>query len=277
ASSNWLYQSWSNVYWDMNFRINMGGSGTYFQGASGVTVGGDLHANTIDSVTVSGDAYYQSINNATAANYYPGSTDPSQTDFPISNAQITQWKDEALNGGVHTGNYTACGTSIGPLKIEGDLILWNNCDVTVTGTLYVDGIIDIRSGSSLVLDSSFGGNGGVVVSSEHIRLETSAAVTGSGNGDSYMLLISEGVGPSPTREAIEIRTGDVNIDDVILFAPNGTVKIFQGGATLLELAGKKIEIADNVGLVYEQGLANATFAAGGDSAWEMRDGTWLKF
>ena len=154
------------------------------------------------------------------------------------------------------------------------MILWNNCDVTITGTIWVEQIIDLRNGSDMVLDSSFGGNGGIIVTNEHFRIETTSSVQGSGDGDSYMLIVSEGVGPSPVREAIEIRTGDVNVEDAILFAPNGFVEIWQGGATLLELAGKGIELADNVGVVYEQGLANAAFEAGGSSGWIMRDGTW---
>ena len=61
----------------------------------------DVHANTIKDTTVHGDAYYQTITNSTVdGTSWPGSPDPAPQAFPINNAQITAWKNDAEAGGV---------------------------------------------------------------------------------------------------------------------------------------------------------------------------------
>lgn len=269
-ASNWSSGSWTAISsHDLNFRVFSGGTTTSFLGSNNVSIGGDLHAHTINNVSIAGSAYYQSISGSTAANYYPGSSPPPLVNFPISQAQIEDWKQEAEAGGTHSGNYTTCSSSLGPHKITGNLTLNNNCTLTVTGTLWVQGDLVLNNNNIMRLDSSYGGNGGVVVVTGRVYLNNSNQLRGSGQGDSYLLVVSELESDSPP--AIELNNN--NVAEGILYAPNGKIYL-NNSSEVLELSGRTIELNNNVNIVYEAGLANATFGAGGSSSWAMRDGTW---
>jgi hypothetical protein len=127
----------------------------------------------------------------------------------------------------------------------------------------------LDNGNIVQLDSSYGGNGGVIVVSGQVYLNNSNQLLGSGQNDSYMLVVSELDSDSPP--AIELNNN--NIAEGILYAPNGRL-FLNNSSDVLELSGETIELNNNVDLVYEAGLANATFSAGGSSGWAMRDGTW---
>ncbi|MCA9390110.1 hypothetical protein KC571_01795 [candidate division WWE3 bacterium] len=268
-SSNWNNQNWSSINRDLNFRVYMGGtSGNEFDGAPNVHVYGDLHANHIQDVTISGDAYYQSINNASATNYYPGSTDPSELDLPISDADVQQWKDDAENGGTHSGDYTACPSTIGPMKITGNLILGNNCTLTVTGTLWIEGNMTSGNTVTINLDSGYGANGGIIIVDGDITPGNTLDINGSGQSDSYVMLIST----NATSTAIS--TNNNLTVEGILYAMNGTLDM-RNNVIANEVVAQELILQDNVVINYNQGLTNATFSSSASgSGWAMRDGTW---
>lgn len=274
-SRNWANQPWSTINTrDLNFRVYYGGVSTYFQGSSGVTVAGNLYAHHIDTVSVAGGAYYQTINNVVASSYHPGSTDPVSLPFPISQAQIDDWKSQAEAGGVYSGDYTDCTGSIGPSKIEGDFHLLNNCTVTITGTVWITGDMTLDNSNIVQLDSGYGGNGGVIIVSGKILLNNGNELLGSGQGDSYMLTISEYDGVDVNDAAIELNNN--NIAEGIVYAGNGSV-ILNNSSDILEITGETIVLKNNIDIVYESGLANAFFSGSSNTFWVMRDGTWQEW
>lgn len=268
-SKNWKNKPWNNIQQDLHFRVKLGGSNSSFIGNSGVIVTGDLYAHSIDSTTVIGAAYYETLTNSTATAYYPNSEGPAQLDFPISQAQIDVWKLDAEAGGIHAGDYTTCNAAIGPLKITGNLELEGNCTLTVTGTLWIAGDIDIDNNNTIQLDSDYGGNGGIIVAGGQIALKNSNTVAGSGANDSYVLLVSEY--SDLANPAIEFNNS--NSQKGIAYAPYGKI-LLNNSVENLEITGYQIETNNNVSIIHEIGLNNATFSSGTNSAWAMRDGTW---
>ncbi len=271
VSSNWSSGGWSNVSYDLNFRVVIGGNNTGFYGTNNVAVDGDLHANRIENVSVTGGAYYQSTNNVSAGSYHPGSADPPQLDFPISQAQIDDWKADAGTGGTHVGDYSTCNSTIGPLKITGNLTLSNNCSLTITGTLWVQGDMTLDNNNIVRLDSSYGGNGGVIVTSGRALLSNNNQLRGSGQGDSFVLLISEYSNLS--NPAITLDNN--NITEAILYAKDGKVLI-NNSSQMLEITAHTIELQNNVDIIFEEGLTDATISGGTSTGWAMRDGTWVE-
>lgn len=271
-SSSWSSGNWSPIADnDLAFQVFLGGLTTGFMGNNNIKVYGDLHAHHIQNVTVNGDAFYSTIQNATADNYYPNSSDPPSLPFPISQAQIDDWKSQSEAGGVHNGNYTTCTSTLGTTKIQGNLNLDNNCTLTLTGNLWVTGDLIFNNNITMKLDPSFGGNGGVVVVEGRILLNNNIRIYGSGQSDSFVLLISEKDSDSPP--AIELINNIIT--EGIFFAPNGKI-LLNNNTDVLELTGETIELTNNIDIVFEQGISNATIAGGSVGGWSMRDGTWVE-
>jgi len=271
-SSNWSAGGWSSIAnRDLNFRVFLGGVTTGFLGNNNIKAYGDIHAHHIQNVTMSGNAYYSTIQNATASSYFPNSPDPPSLPFPISQAQIDDWKAQSESAGVHNGNYTTCNSTLGAKKIQGNLNLNNNCTLTLTGNIWVTGDLILNNNITMKLDASFGGNGGVVVVGGRILLNNNIRVYGSGQSDSFVLLISELNSDNPP--AIELVNNIVT--DGIFFAPNGKI-LLNNNTDVLELTGETIELTNNIDIVFEQGISNATIAGGSIGGWAMRDGTWVE-
>ena len=143
--------SWSEVGGDLNFKTWMGGDITYIKGT---WIGVDAHANTIIDSNITRDAYYQSIENTSVyGTSYSGSSDPATKDLPISYAQIQDWEKAACCD-TGTGCKAECiitppegthfpsdSSSLGPVKIEGDLTFPSNGTVTIEGPIWVTGKI----------------------------------------------------------------------------------------------------------------------------------------
>ena len=117
---------------------------------TGLHVGGNVLAHSCNDSIIDGNLTYVQgcTNNCTVS----GTTTiqsaqiPSQP-LPITQEQITTWKDEATSGGV-LGNTNLTGSqkmTLGPKKINGSLTLSNNAVLTLSGTVYVTGTIVINN------------------------------------------------------------------------------------------------------------------------------------
>ncbi|MEK7120472.1 MAG: choice-of-anchor R domain-containing protein, partial [Patescibacteria group bacterium] len=109
-------------------------------GQSGV---GDAWAHTVNNSSVAGNLYCQTGTGNNKSCDDTTQPDPSATAFPISDANIAEWKDWALVGGTISGDYSVDDTSatLGPKKINGNLTVSNGGRLDVTGTLWVTGNI----------------------------------------------------------------------------------------------------------------------------------------
>jgi hypothetical protein len=270
-------------------------SSTFFDG-QGVTVGRDLRTLEMTNCTVIGTAYYQieTSPNCTAASKVSGSTppiDPPIQNLPVSQANITDWENDALAGcsGTCPGATTLNGTvTIGPIKYAGDLIINGGAVVTVNGPVWVAGDITIGNGAVLKLAPGFGNTSSVIIADDPANPTTKGTVIpgngvhvcGSGgfNGTncvsvagSYLMILSNK--DSTTTDAITINNG---VEGAIFYAARGQATVYQN-AGIKEVVAYRLILKQNAVITYEQGLADSEFASGPGGGWARVPGTWQIF
>jgi len=279
--------NWIMIVGDLNFKTYMGGQATFLQG---VTVFGDVHANTITNSDICGDAYYQTIDGdslnflngpgnpclapLTPGTAFPGSPDPPLENMPISDSVINQWEQEATDGGISPGDLiVGSDMSFGPKKIEGNLIMTGNSKtLTVTGTLYVTGYIDVSNGSTIKCSPSFGLYSCVVVADQWIHIVNNGVFQGSGQPGSFILILTnsscDGISAGICTDynaAMDIHN---NATGAIFYANNGMIYL-HNNVQASELTAKKIHLDQNATVRYEQGLINANFSSGPGGGWKV--------
>lgn len=247
---------------DAGFKVYLG---SLLSSISNVTVGtgttGDAWAHTVTSSTVLGSLYCQigSSNNKTCDT---SRADPDATDFPITDAQISEWENDASAGGTYNGNYSVSGSvSLGPKKITGDLNFSANAILTVTGTLYVQGNVNTANNSVINLTSGYGSSSGLIVTDGTASLSNNVTFSGSGTTGSYIMLLTNDTSSS----AINVSN---NAGTVILVAPYGTIS-FSNNAGAKEAMAKTISLSNNASIVYESGLANVNFTSGPSGSYAI--------
>jgi hypothetical protein len=278
---------WAEIAGDLNFKSYMGGQLTDLDS---VVVLGTARANTITNSKICVDAYYQTIDSSslsflnspgspcptprTPGTAFPGSPDPPLMNMPISDSNINQWKDEATDGGVRSGDLVVSTSSMsfGPSKIDGNLLISNSKTLTVTGTIYVTGHIDISNNASVKCSPAFGLYSCVVVADKWINLSNNGTFQGSGQPGSYIMLLTtspcDGISPGDCasgNSAINILNNAIG---AIFYAQNGLVNV-SNNVTATELTGRKINISNNAVVRYEQGLVNANFTSGPGGGWQI--------
>jgi len=280
--------NWATTTGDLDFKIFMGGQPTYLDD---VIVLGNAHANTITDSKICGDAYYQTIdadslnflNNPnkqtcpeplTPGTAFPQSTDPPLENLPISDSKINQWKQEAADGVPHYGDLVITSDiSYGPKKIEGDLIMNStNKILTVTGTIYVTGHIEISNGSAIRCSPSYGSLSCVVVADQWIHVANNGVFQGSGQAGSYIMILTTSscdgtfsLGCTDHIAAVDLHN---NATGAIFYA-NGGLIYLHNGVQVSELTAKKINLQENATIRYEQGLINADFSSGPSAGWQV--------
>ncbi len=235
------------------------------------TVGGSVLAYSLKNCTIGGNADYTTKTNCTIGGAqttpYAGYPDQPAQDFPITDQQITDWKNAAEAGGVISGNYTlnnGQSASLGPKKITGDLKMKENSTLTLTGPIWVEGKIDIDKDGTIALDTAYGSSSEVLITDEQADLSKEVNFQRAG-ADSYVLLISLSV----AGDAIKIAK---NSDALVAYAPNGTVTI-QKSVTLREVTANKLKLEKDAQVIYESGLASVEFTSGPSGGWRLKRGT----
>ncbi len=253
---------WANLGYDYFFKLYLGGLTGRIAGSSGsqwnpLRVGttlGTAQANTVNYTNATGLIYCQSGtgNNKSCTSQ----SDPQYIDYPISDATITGWKTEAEAGGIVAGNYNlpSGSATIGPTKITGNLTVGGGAILTVAGTLWVAGNISLTGGSQIRLSSSYGSSDGVIVSDGTITIGGGSDATGSGDPESYIMLLTT----SSSGSAVSLSGGS---GAVILYAPNGTMNI-SGGADVQEATAYRLVVSGNSTVRYDSGLAHVSFTSG---------------
>lgn len=175
--------------------------------------------------------------------------------FPISDDEITNWKDEAAAGGtVGNQNLSGANNILGPKKIQGNLTLSNNARLRVTGTLWITGNLTLSNGAEIILDASYGASDGMVIVDGVSTLSNGSNFEGSGTTGSYIMLLST----NNTGNAIVLSN---NAGAVILYAPNGTVQL-SNGAEVQQITAYTISLSNNATIDYDEGLINSAFTSG---------------
>lgn len=252
---------------DYYFNLYLGGVNGRIAGSSGSqwnqlhvgTISGTAQANTVNYTNATGNIYCQSGtgNNKTCISQ----SDPVYQQFPVSEANIAEWKDDAVAGGTSSGNYSVgwAGSTLGPKKIVGDLSVSGGGILTVTGTLWVTGNLTLNGGGSIRLSPTYSTNDGVIIVDGTVTISGGGHATGSGTSGSYLMMLST----STSTSAISISGG---AGAVIAYAQNGTINI-SGGASLKEATGYRITVDGGSSITYESGLSNNNFSSGPGGSW----------
>ena len=265
----------------------VGGSAEVYN-ITDATIGGCVRANFVDSSIIGGSATTTSISDSTVSgnlwcqshantsvggtNYCPVSVtppvDPGQIALPISGTLINDWKNDAASGGIIEGDYTINeNVSLGPKKINGNLIVSGNKTLTLTGTVYVTGSITLQNGASIVLDASFGQLSGVIIADNNIAVSNGVIFASAGAGG-YVVVVS--AYSHPTAAAISVNN---NANASIFYAPYGIIEI-ANNAALKEATAYKLKLDNNASLVYETGMSDLSFSSGPAGGWSELKGTW---
>ncbi len=263
---------WNLVNGDLGFKTYMGGADTSL---SGITVQGNALARTLANCTIGGNAFYQIMSGCSVAGTLnPNSQEASPVAMPISNAQIADWETLAENGGVIAGPYTLTGTQLlGPKKINGDLTV--NGTLYLTGPVWVNGDITFANNSSLIVHASTGSSGAILVADATgntatmgiVDLSNNMTISGNGNAGSYPMILST----NTSANAITIGN---NATSVILYAPNGTVRV-DNNATANQITAHALNLSNNTTVDYVNGLQSSSFSNGPGGSWTTVPGTYV--
>lgn len=232
---------------------------------SGLSVGGSARARTLSNCSVGADATYQTITSCPVGGTSTATTSYAATlPFPISTEQLDEWRTEAADGGITSGNVVINGAqSLGPRKIEGTLTI--NGTLTLTGPLWVTGSVSLGNGATITLSSSLGNAGTVLISDSSVTLSNNAGFSGNGQAGSYPMIISMSTGT-----AISLNNG---ADSVILYAPNGTISI-SNNASANQITAYRLTLSNNATVSYVSGLQSAAFTSGPGGSWVFSPGTY---
>ena len=266
--------TWNNTIplgLDYYFSIYLGGLTGLIEGNSHSewnqlhvgTISGSAQAHTVNYTNATGNIYCQTGtgNNKSCVSQ----TDPTYIAFPVSEANILQWKAEAEAGGVYNGNYSVgwAGATLGPKKIIGNLTVSGGGILNVTGRLWVTGEITLNGGGTIKLYSSYGSNDEVIISDDEVSISGGGHASGSGVEGSYIMMFST----STESDAMLISGG---AGAVIAYAPFGTITI-SGGAALKEATGYRIIVSGGSSITYESGLTNNNFSSGPSGSWVVEE------
>ncbi|MBI4038615.1 hypothetical protein HY384_01510 [Candidatus Daviesbacteria bacterium] len=274
-SPNWQAgnPSWNSISGDLGFQTYMGGVPTSLNLTSGSSVNGNVHANTITgNITISKDAYYQTLGPSVLVQgiKYPGSSDPAPAVFPISEANISDWKAEAEAAGVTNGDITDCVATLGPGKITGNVSLGNSCNVTIKSPVWITGTLTLGNTTKFTLDQSFAAFSGIIIIDGKITLGNGVDFLGSGTSGSYLMLLA--TYNSIVNGGVAIDSGNSSISG-ILYAPFGKVEL-SNGASFKEITAWEIGLGNNATLNYQSGMAQAFFSSGPSGSYSLIKGTY---
>ena len=295
--------NWDNIVGDLNFKIWLAGDITsiedatvgldvyantidsvtaggdaYGQTISDTTVGGNVYANSLSSCTIGGDAYYNSISSCTVGGSSTSSTTPPSDMppqvWPISDANIASFKADAQAGTLISGDYVLGqdeSGSLGPAKITGDLILDKDSHLTVTGTIWVEGSIDIEKETQVELYPGYGTNSGVIVADGNMHIDKEGYLAGSEDPNSFVMFIILATSGTHHNAAIDFHE-DTTVEGII-FAPNGKVNLHKD-VHLTQLTAYSIEIDKDSTIEYDTGLVNVVFTSGPSGGYGIE--SWLE-
>lgn len=278
--------TWSNTSptgLDGYFQVYLGGGYSSIGGGSyvgavniGTTGTDDAWARTVSGASVSGTIYCQTgSSNNKACN--TSRADPTPQAMPLTDAQIDEWKDDALSGGTLTGDQTIgwAGGTLGPKKIIGNLTVNGGGTLTVSGTLWVTGNLTVTGGGRVQLATSYGTNSGAIVVDGRVDLSGGSNFSGSGQSGSYPFVITTSACPAAAgcsgANAISLNGG---AGTVALVAQNGTANI-QGGSALKQVTAKQVVMSGGATLYYDSGLISENFSSGPGGSWQFVPGTYV--
>ena len=231
-------------------------------------------AHTCINSVINGDLYYVAggssncVVNGGSERVLPNNID--SVDMPFSDEQISNWEDEAVDGGIEFGDHTVLintTESLGAKKIEGNLIIENNATLIITGTLWVTGDITTDNRATIRLDDDYGSTSGILISYGKILVENDVVLEGSGTPGSYIMLLSTSNSTDLDAPAIFIKN---NAQGAIFYTSDGMIRL-RNNINIREATGWKLYLDNNAEITYESGLADLLFSNGPGGSWQIAD------
>lgn len=274
-SSNWSTgnPTWNSITGDLSFKSYLGGAPTSIRaGSNKMTIGGETHANTIENLTIAKDAYYQTIITSTVTGTsHPGSADPPPKVFPISEANIAEWKDQADGDGTNTrDSINDCVLTLGPIKVVGDVTFNSGCRVTVKSPIWITGNFTMNSNNILTLDSSYNSTSGVIVVDGKITMNSNNHLNGTGVGSSLLMALTNYDSRSNDISAVAVNS---NGNTGVYYAAKGIIEPGTGNS-FKELTAWKIRLVNSSTIDYETGLSSTLFSSGPSGSYSLVKGTY---
>ncbi len=148
---------------------------------------GSAYAHEISFVNATGPLYCQiGVSNNKACD--TSRTDPVIEENPVSESDITAWKDSASLS-THSGNYYIGGSStgtLGPKKITGNMTVDGSAILNISGTVWVVGNLSV-GGSGRIQPANASENYVIIVDGT-VSLGGSAQILGSSAG--HIVIVS---------------------------------------------------------------------------------------
>jgi len=240
--------------------------------AEGLNIGEDVYAHNCRNCKSEGIFYYSGGDkeNCIADGGTENSPVQETKNLPISEEQITEWKNDAdCDNCVLFGDYTVSKNAIeylGPNKIQGNLILENNSKLIVTGTLWVTDNITINNGALIELDNTiYGSASGIIIADGKINVLNGADIQGSGEEGSYTILLSTNNSQYLGDPAINVNN---NVQGAIFYTTSGLIRL-RNSMEIREATGYKIYLDNNAIIEYESGLEDVNFSSGPGGSWKV--------
>lgn len=288
-SADWQAHSpvWNNISGDLDFKVYMGGVTTSItMGPNGSKVNGNVYANTISNLAITGDAYYsssQTISNTTVSgsncpnsHCHPGSSDQPPIAMPISDANISDWQNQAACNGdpncVYTGDINGCPAVIGPGKFVGNFTTANTCIIKVKTPIWLTGDLTVGNGITFEMDPSLGAYSGVIIVDGRTIFSNTDDLKGTGQPGSYLTLLST-YNSSQNGGLTAIDTGNSSITG-ILYAPYGILTL-ANNANFKEAIAWQLNVGTGTILTYDSGLISTFFSAGPSGSFSVVKGSYL--
>ncbi|MBI5037870.1 MAG: hypothetical protein HZC01_04175 [Candidatus Kerfeldbacteria bacterium] len=270
------------IIWDYNDNPDTyaDGAAKYFDNTTGTwnTIAGDFSFQTLLGIgdtfvkdgTVNGDITAHSIINVsgTGSRTSGAGVNPPRVDYPITDADINDWKSGAQAGGeLNCGPGSACtkdangdvtitaNMSIGPNVVHGNLNINSGVSITVLGNLYVEKNITFNppAGATMIVGPANTPAARVVVAEGQIKIKNNDILSGSGHVRSFLLMVS--LDDYLTSGEIAISPSN-NSSSVLFFAPKGFVEMANG--TFLNSATAYIIHLENAIIEYNENLSGFT-------------------
>lgn len=279
-SPNWNTgnPTWNAFTGDLSFQTYMGGAITELEGENPqnpLVVNKNAHAHSISGTTVKGDAYFKTITASTVLGIsHPGSDDPPPKVFPISDANITEWKNNAVQAEPDPSNPVAENISncVSTLNsgVYGNVSLTSNCNATINTPIWITGNLTLDSHNTLTLASNYGTTSGVIVVDGQIILNSNNLLKGTGQGNSLLMALSAYDSRLDGVSAIKLNS---NGNTGVFYANNGIIEPGTGN-TFKELTGWKIKVLNSSIINYEIGLASTLFSSGPSGSYSLVKGSY---
>ncbi|MEI8061881.1 MAG: hypothetical protein WCG97_01120 [bacterium] len=243
--------------------------------------------STVDNVTTSGSPYFiwaREIYNSNAgsgklycqnsSNSTPSVCDESRPDPTISGSIVTtndyaSWESSATSGTTTSSiTVTSGGTkTLGNTKIVGNLNISNNAQANLTGNLWITGDLVLSNNSTLQIDPSMGAKDVVVLVDGSINLDNNANVLGSGNSNSFLLLVSRCTVSTCPSGSINLSN---NATAGALVSPNGLINL-SNNANAKAAVGQGVTMSNNANIIYDPKLQYFSLGATGatSSLWSI--------